>query len=306
MTDTTKLCAYFQNLKKLKATNPNIFWIKVYHLLKYEKMHKGYKLPDCIKKDTTITQLCAVVKMANVVSEIIAQSEVGDQSLDGELNTLSQLQQSYLDARDATDRAAAFKSISNLLTSIENSVNNELLNDSLAYDGKEQSLDSINCTELIVTKWKEIYKLLLNHIKKGVVDNARQSFLQAESQECSDLFGDAIHVARSLTATFDMTYYDVNDGCLNEASEPRSAERMAKELSFVIAPNPNSGDFTINFANPTSGDLLISDVNGKLVEKSKLLDATQVAKSLNNAGIYFVKVVTQKGQSVTHKMILIK
>lgn len=50
--DPTRLCAYWNYLKSIKASNSEVFFVKLYHLLKYYKGTKnGLNLPDCIKLD---------------------------------------------------------------------------------------------------------------------------------------------------------------------------------------------------------------------------------------------------------------
>ena len=76
--------------------------------------------------------------------------------------------------------------------------------------------------------------------------------------------------------------------------------------NFIVFPNPNKGDLTIQFTkNQNPYNLEILDVKGKMVySKSNNLGNTKLNLNLSN-GNYFVKVIQNK-QEFTQSLIISK
>jgi hypothetical protein len=116
-------------------------------------------------------------------------------------------------------------------------------------DSIKTELNTINCTSVIVTKWKEILKLYVNFLKNGKVATGDKSALESYSTDCSDLNGEAIHLARAMANTYNRTYYDVNDGYMLSASDERAMREYIlhycpklknegiKKVGFIIVSN---------------------------------------------------------------------
>jgi len=112
-------------------------------------------------------------------------------------------------------------------------------------------------------------------------------------------------------------FYNGDTGTVNEVSIELCTTTTTVELSteefelnnFTLYPNPNKGNFTLNF-NSNSGkdiDLSVYDISGKLIH-NKTYDPTAVFNediSLNNvsAGIYLM-TVNDGDKSVTKKLII--
>jgi uncharacterized repeat protein (TIGR03803 family) len=78
---------------------------------------------------------------------------------------------------------------------------------------------------------------------------------------------------------------------------------IANNNSFIIYPNPNKGQFTIE-ETAANNELVITNILGELIYKTKTnSDKTEV--SLNNVpgGIYFLQINTEKG-SISKKILI--
>lgn len=82
------------------------------------------------------------------------------------------------------------------------------------------------------------------------------------------------------------------------------AEKEKKEISlnFNVYPNPASSYFTVDFDHIQQGDVIIHDINGRMIKKA------QTNKQINtydfDKGIYFVSVIADNKKIGTKKLVI--
>jgi hypothetical protein len=275
--------------------------VKLVHLLKYSKIKTGFILPDCIKFDPVFTALCGVTKIVDVSVALVKVSE-------SSVNTtaISSLQDQYLIVSSDAGKAAVKEQLS-----VEMSIAKPLLDierkaDSLRLDSLINELNTINCTSIIVNKYKDILKIYINFIKQGTVQHIDKAALEAFATDCSDLNGEAIHLARAMANTYNRTYYDEYDGCIDSA-EPR-VTLTQKEFDIWLAPNPTNGKLSISCSVELSGILNIYNSSGQKVLSQKLSRSFGNEIDISNEvpGLYLLQVVLDKGAKKEFKIVLSK
>ena len=76
-------------------------------------------------------------------------------------------------------------------------------------------------------------------------------------------------------------------------------------LSFSIFPNPTSGEFKVQGSTFKSGNIFVTDLLGNIVRFEVLGPRSSVVDlSGNPKGIYFVKIIDEKGNSGVRKIVL--
>jgi len=96
-------------------------------------------------------------------------------------------------------------------------------------------------------KWADIYKDYIDFVQTGKVAEENKTVLEQYSRQCSDLYGDAIHLARAMVNSYNDTYYDVYDGCIDNPLEPRVDK--GSTFNAIIKPNPTTGEFNPTWQN---------------------------------------------------------
>ena len=101
-----------------------------------------------------------------------------------------------------------------------------------------------------------------------------------------------------------------NRFCLNIDNIMTDLENLAVENTFEIFPNPTNDVLTINWPenfNPKNSSILIFDAFGKVVQpiSPKNNDFEKIDLTGFDAGIYFVKIITEEGKSYTKKLLKI-
>ncbi|MBK8700562.1 MAG: T9SS type A sorting domain-containing protein [Saprospiraceae bacterium] len=296
-----KICAYWNYLKSIQTSKPELFITKLVHLLKYAKIKSGFTLPNCIKFDPVFQTLCGVTKLVDVS---VALAKLSEHNIN--TYTLTSLQTQYNNETTDAGKAAVRNQLAIEMVTLMPQFTNEALADSVRLDSLKNELNTINCTSIIVNKWKEILKLYVNFIRKGKVEENDKSVLESYSTDCSDLYGEAIHLARAMANTYTSTYYDVHDGCLEE-SEPRVTSSQ-KSYALSVSPNPTSDKISFSLPINFEGRAIVYDMNGRLVQAHENLNTSIKTLDLSNenAGMYIVRIVSIDGTSTDHKVILIK
>ena len=127
----------------------------------------------------------------------------------------------------------------------------------------------------------------------------------SDSQDCSDMYGDAIHLARALTNTFDSTYFDVNDGCLTEPIEPRS--NSTNSLNALVQPNPTKGTIVISTEKPITGIVNVFDLSGRIVFSESIKKVNQHTLELKlEDGVYLINIISDTGEKHSEKIVVTK
>jgi len=109
-------------------------------------------------------------------------------------------------------------------------------------------------------------------------------------------------------STFTLTITDAGQCCpdttfnLKIASPTNLNEYEILYNSFIVAPNPNNGSFTIDVGNIENATIEIYNISGQLILKEALLESiTPINLKQNPKGIYFVKVET-KNKAIVRKI----
>lgn len=300
--DPTQICTYWNYLKSIRNTKPELFFVKLVHLLKYAKTKSGFALPNCILFDPVFQSLCGITKIVDVS---VALAKVSKSNIN--TSNLQALQDQYMNERSDAGKSAIKDQMSTEMILIKPQFDNERNADSLRLDSLKNELNTINCSSIIVNKWKEILKIYINFIKKGQVLNNDMTSLESYSTDCSDLYGEAIHLARAMANTYNRTYYDVNDDCL-EASTPRITESESiPKIEVTVSPNPTSGLVNVDFSGEYTGIIKVVDLSGRTIHLINLEKANTsiIDLSQSQAGIYFVKLTSVGGKTDEYKILLI-
>jgi len=297
----TEVCAYWNYLKSIRTAKPEMFFVKLYHLLKYAKTKSGFVLPDCVKLDPLFQSVCGITKLMDVA---VALHKMGTSPVNA--SNLNTLQVQYgLQTTDA-GRASVKNQIQTELALIVPILDTKAAADTIKLDSLTTELNTISCTSVIVSKWKDIFKLYVKFLKTGEVAVADRPTLVAYSSECSDIYGDAIHMARAMANTYDNTYFDAYDVCITPTT-PRSIKTSEVATAISVHPNPTSGILYLNLPDNYTGHVAVRDIDGKVVYEKDINAGNLTNIDLTMySGVYFVVFTSETGDQSVHKVILIK
>jgi len=296
--DDTSLCNYFNNLKTQKDSMPEQFFVKLYHLLRLEKVKSGYVLPKCIKQDSTLLSLCGLLELVELKTSL-------DNIVKTDVNTskLSVSQANYESAGSGSKQQTK-ESLKTEMEAVRQILTAEIIKDSLSLDSLRSEIDLINCTDSLLVKWKDILKAYVNYVQDGEVDQADRYAIASESRSCSDKYGDAIHLARALANTYNTTHFDIFDDCISKGTSPRSSRSVESDISAY--PNPSTGRLNIEFSTSYTGTLSIVDLTGKILLSQDIVDLKQTTLRLDGAaGVYYLHCKSDKGIESIQKILLI-
>jgi hypothetical protein len=79
-------------------------------------------------------------------------------------------------------------------------------------------------------------------------------------------------------------------------------EEIKNDNLISIFPNPTNRNITINFPSETT-QIQITNSLGQLIQTRKIFNETSLDFKLENIGIYFIQITTDK-QIVTRKLIV--
>jgi hypothetical protein len=112
-------------------------------------------------------------------------------------------------------------------------------------------------------------------------------------------------------ATYDQDCYDYSFDTSSSFHRPIIYQPTAEDpgMQLRTIPNPNSGMVSLNFhlGRAESGEIMISDIYGKLVYKSGITkDQAELKLNLTELadGMYIVSLQNSKGEKRTEKMII--
>ncbi|MBK9256798.1 MAG: T9SS type A sorting domain-containing protein [Saprospiraceae bacterium] len=299
--DETELCNYWKYLKDIRTAKPEMFFVKLYHLLKYTKSKPGLILPDCIRLDQVFTEVCGVQRLAD-----IAVSLQKKDSASHNVSGLNTYQTQYSLQTTEEGRNNVKNQIHSELSNLIPAVQSRMTADSLKLDSINVRIDSIDCTSVIVNKWKTIFKLYVKYLSTNGIDTSDHPVLMSYATECADIYGDAVHIARAMVNTYDTTYFDMYDQCITSVT-PRSRNKSGAPVLIKVHPNPSNGVLYINLPDNYTGHVSIRNTDGKLVYKKDINNSNLTNLDLTMySGVYFVVFTAVTGDQSVHKVILIK
>lgn len=302
--DNEKLSAYFDAVKLLEAEQPKVFKTRLYDLLKYQQVKSNYNLPDDIRQDAVMGNLCGLQELVDISSRLegLTQSNIGLNA--NEHNNIQLLIEEI--ASEASNPEVILNDLSQSVSALMPAIENENMAHSSSLDEIKTDLENINCQDNYTTIWKNIYTMYIDFLQTGEVTEKHQTDLIEYSRECSDQYGDVIHIARSLSNTFDDTYFDVYDDCSKEENEKlklRSTHPNA--LAAFVQPNPSKGSIVLYTEAEVTGTIKVIDLSGRLVYTATMVDENQHNLNLNE-GLYFVYLISNAGEVFAEKVIVTK
>jgi hypothetical protein len=114
------------------------------------------------------------------------------------------------------------------------------------------------------------------------------------------------------TVTTDYTVTGTQSGCTGTAVVTQSvvvcvglSSMNNSQFYFDIVPNPSSGNFQLVFDGKEEYSILITDICGKEILRENIASAENIAMG-NVKGIYFVKVLNDKGNTISNKKLIIE
>lgn len=303
--DSTQLCKYYARLKEQKDSLPNKFFVNIFHLLKYEQINDGYSLPDCIKSDSLILSLCGLMELVKIDDGIRKLNGDNKETLILSLNNIDELRDEYKQTEGINEKATLLSELQDSIKTIFPLLEVKKIQDSLHLDSLKIDLERIDCNEYIVQLWVDILKIYIDYLQtKDVVETDRNT-LSEYGKLCADEYGDYIHMARSLIYLFDSTYYDAYDVCKEEVNIRGSTTTMTKKLEVSVIPNPNNGQFRVQFNKVCSGSFFINDVTGQEIVRRDFENLDQIEiSSLLKKGVFFFQVSTNKGLKGAVKFVV--
>jgi len=306
-TDEVELSSYFEHIKSLQNSMPEVFFVKLFHLLKYENAKDSFDLPTYIKQDPVFAESCGLLELVNVTTQLSNLSKLteGASVTEEDMLKIQTLQDQYVLATDESVKQSIINELRLLMNSLKPGFDAEFLADSLAYDNLKYELEAINCTDILVQKWKDIYIEYIDFVQNGEIAPEHQNNLVDYSQDCSDMYGDAIHLVRALTNTFDSTYYDVYDGCLSEPIEPRS--NGTNTLNALVLPNPTKSTIMISTEKSITGIVNVFDLSGRIVFSENIKKVNQHTLELKlEDGVYLINIISDTGEKYSKKIVVAK
>ncbi len=89
------------------------------------------------------------------------------------------------------------------------------------------------------------------------------------------------------------------------ALSPLTALHQNKNIKVDIFPNPSNGKISINIGEADHAVLVLSDLNGKEIDRREIKSQNQIELNYSNLsqGIYMLKVETKKGTAVSKLVI---
>lgn len=296
------LCIYWTELKKIRDTLPNRFFINVYHLLLKAKKDTSFKLPNCIKLDPILTQICGITKITDL---FVALTKPRLHS--SNFACLRKYASLWAESRDEgekrdfrTKMEEAYDTIIPLIVLAESQ-------DSSRLDSIRQELELINCDSLILIKWKEILKLFVKYKQNDSIDVRDRSAVINYSTHCADVYGDAIYLARMMANSFDDINYEQYDNCISAPALPqiRTVRDIMADIS--ILPNPTSGIVQVTFSEPFDGICRVLDITGKVMLTKSFASSVKLQIDLSDfGGINLIQISSKSGISKTFKVVVLK
>ncbi len=294
--DPTRLCDYIDRIAYLEYSNPNLYHIRLMHIINYLKYHH-LPIPECI--ETLVTDQCSPERLVSAYQRLIQIITPDDRP------DVRMAQSIILESMETGSN----QDLSAELATVKNAHEEKLLSDSLMLVEIRTTLDSIDCPDSLRQIWKEV---LLAYVDKlqGIENIPRQTSLRSYAQLCAYEYGDAIHWARALLSDTDHTDYEQYDDCRTD----RIGERMIPSgtshsvSSPALYPNPSTGSLTLELPiEYQSADIKIYTIQGQLIWSKTDVESARMSIDLDaENGTYIMKITPKEGEVTFHKFTVIK
>ncbi|TVQ50919.1 MAG: T9SS C-terminal target domain-containing protein [Saprospirales bacterium] len=301
--DPNEICYFYQYLKSPDSLKPSKYFLGLFDLVLLSKTSQDFTLPNCMLLDQDFQNLGGLGTLVDVTLSLDTLS-----MLFGATDSLVSYQKQWTEATDTATKAQLSTLIGIELESLYPDFSLIPKQDSIQLTNIITQLNSISSSSVLVGIWRDILieysKFLMN---QGTVDSSDHNTLKQFSSLCSDIYGKPIHLARAMTATFDTTFYDQYDDCLNGLEQRIVRPFSENEVQIEVYPNPTKGLINISLPENYSGILKIMDLSGKVILTHSIqereIDALQVP---DKSGIYLLRFESSQGEIENHKIIVLK
>ncbi|NNE26204.1 MAG: T9SS type A sorting domain-containing protein, partial [Saprospiraceae bacterium] len=299
MLDTTFICTHLDSLEAQKDSFPKFYWINLYHLFKFYLLNiPSQDWPDCISDAWDEEFDCGMKELLNAEQHIHEILFEGSKSYNSKLDSLSGLVFPAIDSND-------WNSANSLIDSI---VGYSDLRDSLFLDAisdRIDSLESLDCTDTLASKWIETYLLNLKLLGGDSLTASDKSVLESNASLCSNEYGDVVQWARQMVAEYDTTRY-TDSGCTPVLGRSIKQQNNQSNLEFIIFPNPVNEVVHIEKPKGIEGYTLevINNTGQKVYQKNYITE--NVFKINTNDltdGVYFITILQNNKVVQTEKII---
>lgn len=134
----------------------------------------------------------------------------------------------------------------------------------------------------------------------GAVDNSGNIIDYGDFSGNWVSFGEDIHK--------ELYILDINGGSIYKikGGEIAGTDEFSLENSLSMLPNPASDNVSFMLKNDTLKDILFFDLGGRRIHSEKNISAKEktISTSNLNTGIYFLKITSEKGESLVKKLII--
>lgn len=300
--DEQELCAYYDGLKALLQSEPERAFVKLYHLLRYAAAEPGFSLPGCITADSVLQGLCGLNELA-AAGEVLAGAGIADEA---SAAALLALQEQYKEQPGSEGRDSLSAQMGSELAALRPGLQAGIALTAGKLDALGQGLELLGCgASPIAGKWAAVYRLYIKYLLDGALSEADQTALLAHSMDCSDVYGDAVHLARAMAATFDEAYFDLYDDCLGGGPELRGTGGTLPASGIRLYPNPSQGVVNVRLPMGYDGQLVVYGPDGRALLQRRIVDGNLQTLHLGGqSGLYLARFLSDSGQSSTHKLIV--
>jgi type IX secretion system substrate protein len=176
-------------------------------------------------------------------------------------------------------------------------------------------INSFSATYTIESNWQSVDGILIK-MQTDTLNSSDVNTLQSVAQQCPHSGGRIVWTARALLTAYYKKPMEYPNDCPSTGSGARVQNTAGIEQikangnQLTLYPNPSTGKLYIsNFdASQKNANIEVTDVTGKLIAKQPSpINNGLVELNLDvNNGVYFVKVVTDNGNTQVQKVIITK
>lgn len=290
------LCAYYERFSYLQVTNPNKYWIKLNHILRY-LINNELPVPDCIAED--VDGLCGLTELVVIYDQLIKINNIEDT----EVNEAIEALQGVFIFEDENG-------ISDELSIIKEYHKSDAIADKELLIGIKVQLGNIDCQEELVKIWRDVLLVYVALLEGEKLNETTINALESIAQLCAYDYGDAVHWARAILIDYKDENYSIYDDCGSEDFAIRplvASDDQSPATTANVFPSPSEGNFTIALPHYwENGNIEVFDLNGQIIWQKTNVETQQLEVIFNfEEGSYFMRVTPELGESQIKKFVII-
>jgi hypothetical protein len=165
-----------------------------------------------------------------------------------------------------------------------------------AIDNGLSEIADNNCNLEFFGFWKDAYRMYLEYLRDEEIPETSKQIINARSEYCADLYGDPVHIYRSLRSTYDQALVNDRDDCLiRNRSQNKSTIRKSSGLQLY--PNPAIENLDIRWDHGLGfNKIVIQDILGNKIREYPILEL-EINKSLDISnlrdGVYTITLLNE-------------